>query len=131
MSDLYMQWISAKSQEEFWIKRRRELEDSMIENLKLHDAGEGTSNFEDGGYTIKVTQRMNRKVDADRLQELAAEAGLSEHLGRLFRWKPELNMSAWKAAAPDVTAPLLEAITTTPGRPSFSITTQTTTTKEK
>jgi hypothetical protein len=65
---------------------------------------------------------MNRKVDADKLQELAAEHGLSEHLGSLFRWSADINAAAWKAAAPTITAPLLGAITTTPGRPSFSIT---------
>ena len=54
--------------------------------------------------------------------ELAAEAGLSDQLAHLFRWKPELNMSAWKAADESITTPLAGAITAKPGRPSFSIT---------
>jgi hypothetical protein len=69
-----------------------------------------------------VEGRINRKVDADKLQAIAAEAGLTEHLSSLFRWKPEIAMSAWKAASPNITTPLLDAITATPGRPSFTIT---------
>jgi hypothetical protein len=53
---------------------------------------------------------------------LAAEAGLSDHLGSLFRWKPEINATAWKQADNSITNPLLGAITSTPGRTSFSIT---------
>lgn len=71
---------------------------------------------------MKVTCRIDRKVDADMVQELAAEHGLSEHLASLFRWKPELNMSAWKAADESITRPLAGAITAKPGRPSFTIT---------
>jgi len=56
------------------------------------------------------------------VQEIAAEAGLTEHLSSLFRWKPEINMSAWKNADEKITTPLLGGITTTPGRASFTIT---------
>jgi hypothetical protein len=65
---------------------------------------------------------MNRKVDADRLQELAIAAGLTEHLPSLFRWSADVNAAVWKAADQRITSPLLGAITTTPGRPSFTIT---------
>ena len=64
---------------------------------------------------------MNRKVDVDLLQEIAAEHGLEDHLGSLFRWKPELNVKAWQQADDSITLPLSGAITTKPGRPSFSI----------
>jgi hypothetical protein len=83
---------------------------------------EGSSYFEDEGFHIKIEGRINRRVNADKLQELAAENGLSEHLASLFRWKPEINAIAWKAAKPEITKPLLDAITATPGRPSFTIT---------
>ena len=32
------------------------------------------------------------------LQEIAAEHGLEAHLSMLFRWKPEIDARAWKAA---------------------------------
>ncbi len=65
---------------------------------------------------------MTRKVDAEALQELALESGIGhDTLSALFRWKPELNMKEWKAAAPEITGALAGAITTTAGRPSFAI----------
>ena len=55
------------------------------------------------------------------MQELAAEFGLTDHLAKLFRWKPEINMAIWKAADESITKPLAAAITAKPGRPSFKI----------
>ena len=63
-----------------------------------------------------------RVFNEEKLQELAAEAGLTDHLSSLFRWKPEINMEAWKNASYEITIPLSGAITAKPGRPSFSIT---------
>jgi hypothetical protein len=83
---------------------------------------EGTLNFDADTFKVKIEGRINRKINADKLQELAAENGLSDHLASLFRWKPEINAFAWKAAKPEITTPLLDAITATPGRPSFTIT---------
>ena len=69
----------------------------------------------------EVVGRIDRKVDADKVQELAAEHGLTDHLSTLFRWKPEINMAIWKAADESITKPLAAAITAKPGRPSFTI----------
>ena len=113
----------AKEAERQATEHRRELEDAMLSLIGISEAMEGTENAEaPGGYRIKVTGRMNRRVDGDKLQEIAAENGLTEHLASLFRWKPDINMSAWKSADETITRPLMDAITTTPGRPSFSIT---------
>lgn len=123
LDDLSAQWMDAKADEAIAVARRRTIEDRLVELLALDEGKEGTTNARtEQGYAIKVVGRMNRKVDADKLQELAAEHGLSEHLGSLFRWSADINAAAWKSAAPTITAPLLGAITTTPGRPSFSIT---------
>lgn len=121
MMTLYQDWLDAKAAEKSAIDLRRSIEDQMIRDLNISPALDGTETVEEGGYKVKVTGRMNRKIDADKLQEIAAESGLAAHLGNLFRWKPELNMSAWKSADSSITAQLLGAITTTPGRPSFSI----------
>lgn len=108
--------------EERIIAERRKVEDRILESLGLSAAFEGAQTFVIGDdLSVKLTGRMNRKVDSDRLQELAAESGLSEHLTSLFRWKPELNLAAWKNADPTITTPLAGAITTTPGRPSVAI----------
>lgn len=119
---LYQDWITAKENERCAIEARRLIEDELVEELAISEQHEGTANFERGEYKIKVVGRMNHKIDAEKLQELADENGLSEHLSALFRWKPEINSKAWSNAASSITEPLLGAITTTPGRPSFSIT---------
>lgn len=114
-------WLDAKEAEAAAVERRREVEDALSKLLQVDPMREGQETKEAGDYKVKVTCRMTRKVDADTLQELALEAGLSDHLSSLFRWKPEINMKEWKASAPEITSALAGAITTTAGRPSFSI----------
>ena len=122
MSTLYQRWLDAKKLETAAVAERRELEDLMVETFAIPKDLDGTVKHAIDGYVIKTEGRINKKIDADKLQMLAAEAGLSEHLSSLFRWKPEINAKAWAAAAETVTKPLLDAITSTPGRPTFTIT---------
>lgn len=123
MKDLIDQWRKFKADEDFAKAERRKVEDQMAAKLAIAEGFEGTvtSKFDDG-VVLKVEGRLNRKVDSDKLQEIAAENGLSQHLSSLFRWKPEINATVWKNTDEAITRPLLAAITTTPGRPSFSIT---------
>ena len=119
---LAAEWSAAKLAEGLAVEARRTIEDRLVELLAIPEGKEGTTNAAtEQGYAIKVVGRLNRKINTDRLQELAAEHGLSEHLSSLFRWSADINAAAWKAAAQTITAPLLGAITTTAGRPSFSI----------
>ncbi len=122
MSTLYQRWLDAKKLEAAVVAERRQLEDQMVAEFTIPKDLDGTVNHELDGYKIKIEGRINKKIDADKLQMLAAEAGLSEHLSSLFRWKPEINAKAWNSAADAVTKPLLDAITSTPGRPTFTIT---------
>lgn len=123
LDELARQWSDAKTDEAIAVAKRRTIEDRLVELLEIPETKEGTtSSTTEQGYQIKVVGRLNRKIDTERLQELAAEHGLSEHLSSLFRWSADINAAAWKAAAQSITAPLTGAITTTPGRPSFTIT---------
>ena len=122
MSTLYQRWLDAKKLEATAVAERRELEDQMVETFAIPKDLDGTVKHAIDGYLIKTEGRINKKIDADKLQMLAAEAGLSEHLSSLFRWKPEINAKVWNAAADVVTTPLLGAITSTNGRPTFTIT---------
>jgi hypothetical protein len=122
MNTLYQRWLDAKKLEAAAVTERRQLEDQMAAEFAIPKDLDGTMKREIDGYVIKMEGRINKKIDADKLQMLAAEAGLSEHLSSLFRWKPEINSKAWAAAAEAVTKPLLDAITSTPGRPTFTIT---------
>jgi hypothetical protein len=118
---LYQRWLDAKKAEKEALDLRRAIEDELVMELDIAKTLDGTQNIETDGYKVKVVGRLDRKVNADKLQDLAAEYGLTQHLSSLFRWKPEVNASAWKSADPLITAPLQDAITTTNGRPSFTI----------
>lgn len=115
-------WLACKEAERLATEARRNAEDAMIAQYKIAKDLDTTKTFVADGYTVKIAGRLTHKVDSDKLQAIAAEAGLAQHLGSLFRWKPEINSSVWKSADESITRPLLGAITTTAGRPSFSIT---------
>lgn len=119
---LYEEWLVAKADEKKAMDERRAIEDKLVLSLGIPKTLDGTQNVEVEGYKVKIVGRLDRKVNSDKLQDLAAEHGLTEHLSSLFRWKPEINASAWKSADPRITEPLLDAITSTNSRPSFTIT---------
>jgi hypothetical protein len=121
--ELSESWLEAKEAERMAVEARRAVEDQLISGLNIVEQMEGTFNAKTlTGHQIKITGRLTRKVDSDKVQELAAEHGLTEHLSSLFRWKPEINLTAWKATAPEITVLLADAITVSVSRPSFSIT---------
>ena len=119
---LVNKWLRLKEAEKQATEQRREVEDQLLQFVKVKQDGSATTKLDN--VTIKVTSRLNRRVDGDLLQDIAAEHGLTEQLGVLFRWKPDINITAWRSADPSITTPLLDAITTSEGRPSFQITTE-------
>ena len=121
LNELAAMWLAAKEAEREAVEDRRRIEDRIKSLVGVAENLEGTETVDPSQFTIKIVGRIDRKVDGDKLQELAAEHGLTEHLSSLFRWKPEINMAAWKAADPSITKPLAAAITAKPGRPSFTI----------
>jgi hypothetical protein len=127
MSDLKTlsaDWMLHKAAEEHAVVERRKIEDLMVKLLAMSENFEGTETAEPQGFVVKISGRIDRKVDGDKVQELAAEFGLTEHLAKLFRWKPEINMAVWKATDEAITKPLAGAITAKPGRPSIKIITK-------
>ena len=121
MTTLYQEWLDAKAAEKKAMDERRSIEDKLVKALGIPDTLDGTQNIEADGFKVKIVGRLDKKVNSEKLQDLAREYGLTDHLSSLFRWKPEINASAWKSADPRITAPLLDAITTSNGRPSFTI----------
>lgn len=118
-------WQVAKEDERVAVAKRRELEDQMSKALGVDATREGTeTHMLPAGLQIKIISRLDRKVDADKAQELAAEHDMGMALSTLFRWKPEIDMAAWRKAPADVTAIFAGAVTVKPGRPSFTIATK-------
>ena len=122
IATLSASWLIAKQAEADAIANRRSIEDQLAQLVNVRADLDGTETLEAGQYTVKIVGRIDRKVDADKLQEIAIEHGLTDHLSSLFRWKPEINATAWKQADPAIVRPLADAITAKPGRPSFKIT---------
>lgn len=119
----YQLWLDAKRIEQNAIEQRRTIEDELIKALEIDSALDGTVTKKSGPFVVKIVGRLTKKVDSDLLQEIAHENGIGPHiLQALFRWKPEIDARQWKAADNTITTPLLKAITTTPSRPSFTIT---------
>lgn len=122
LNELSQLWLAAKQAEADATADRRKIEDRIKSLVGVAENMEGTETVDPDQFTIKIVGRIDRKVDGDKVQELAAEFGLTEHLSSLFRWKPEINMAVWKAADEAITKPLAAAITAKPGRASFTIT---------
>ena len=114
-------WLRAKETERAAIEARRIIEDKLLSLIGIPETFDGTENVNTGVYKIKVVGRMTRNVDGDHLNEIAIKNGLELHLASLFRFMPEINMQAWAPADPSIATPLLDAITTTPGRAFFTI----------
>jgi hypothetical protein len=119
---LAQDWLIAKERERLAVAERRDIEDKLAQLLNFDESKEGTSNFDIGDIKIKVVSRFNRKINAELLQNIAIDNGLTSHLSELFRWSADINAARWRSASVEITKPLSEAITTTPGRPSFAIT---------
>lgn len=119
--ELAVKWQHYKVEEQRYQAARRTIEDRLIDIYKMPADLDGTETRETEHLTLKIVGRLDRKVDSDKVQELAAEHGLQDHLPSLFRWKPELNMRAWDKADEKIRQALAPAITTKPGRPSFSV----------
>ena len=98
MMILYQQWLDAKAAEKKAMDERRKVEDQLVKALGIPDTLDGTQNIEADGYKVKIVGRLDKKVNSEKLQDLAREYGLTDHLSSLFRWKPEINASAWKSA---------------------------------
>lgn len=121
---LVADWQRFKNEERAAIANRRSTEDEISAILQINSKKEGTVHFEIGNRKVSIESKLTRKIDADKLQEIAGESGLTDHLFTLFRWKPEIEMKAWKSADQAVTSVLAKAVTTSAGRPSYSITTE-------
>lgn len=122
MRELMLAWLDAKQREARAVNDRREIEDKLASLYDVPEDLDGTKTFKHDNVVLKIVGRMNRTIDGDKLQEIAREHGLTQHLSTLFRWKPDLDARAWKNAHEEIKTPLLAAITTKPGRPSFAIT---------
>ena len=116
LNTLVAQWVTEKSVEANARKCRVALEKQILDLLEVDQSQEGTTKVNE---LLQVSVRHTRTVDAERIQALASQHGLSHHLATLCRFKVDRNKRAWDAASPEITDVLADAITTKPAKPVF------------
>jgi hypothetical protein len=118
---LLIEWRVAKQLEQEAVHRRRAIEDEIKAAIGFDEGREGSETLPFNGGRVVITARLDRKVDAQLARQLAAENHLEDWLDRIFRWKPELEVRAWRKAPEHITQVFAPAITTKPGRATFSL----------
>jgi len=118
---LLIEWRVAKQLEQEATLRRRNIEDEIKAAIGFDESREGSEALPFDGGRVVITARLDRKVDGTLARQLATENHLEDWLERIFRWKPELEVRAWKKAPEYVTQAFAPAITTKPGRATFSL----------
>jgi hypothetical protein len=118
---LLIEWRVAKQLEQEAVHRRRAIEDEIKAAIGFDEGREGSETLPFNGGRVVITARLDRKVDGTLARQLATENHLEDWLDRLFRWKPELELRAWKKAPEYVTQVFAPAITTKPGRATFAL----------
>jgi hypothetical protein len=118
---MLVEWRVAKQLEQEATRRRRGIEDGIKALINFDESREGNIALPFDGGRVVITARLDRKVDGTLARQLATENHLEDWLDRLFRWKPELELRAWKKAPEYVTQAFAPAITTKPGRATFSL----------
>ena len=122
LRELCLDWIDAKAAANEADTSLETVEDQLIQLLNVDSLRDGTTQVIDGDVRIKVTSRPSITVDDTKLKTLAQEHDLEEFLSTLFRWKPEVNLRAWRGADKKIRKSLNDAITLTSTRPAFAIT---------
>lgn len=121
LKDLPKYWLDAKAEEQAAKDKRLAIEAEMESKLGIPETWEGSHTMEEQGLKINVKRTMSHKVDGDKIKTLATQANLTGCLDTLFRWKADINKKNWKDADENITKIFESAITTTPGKITFSI----------
>lgn len=121
ISELVAARISAKQAEDEAIAERRRIDEQLAELLKNPEKPEGaiSQKLEDLGLKLTVTYKINRSVDAKKLQ--AEWDKLSAGAQAAFKWKPEVSVSELRKLE-GIDATVASAyITSKPGAPGVEI----------
>ena len=121
LETMLVEWRVAKQLEQEATRRRRGIEDGIKALINFDESREGNIALPFDGGRVVITARLDRKVDGTLARQLATENHLEDWLERIFRWKPELEVRAWKKAPEYITQTFAPAIITKPGRATFAL----------
>lgn len=121
ISQLVAARISAKQAEDEAIAERRRIDEQLAELLKDPNKPEGaiSQKLEDLGLKLTITYKINRSVDAKKLQ--AEWDKLSAGAQAAFKWKPEVSVSELRKLEGIDATVAATYITSKPGAPGVEI----------
>jgi len=121
MTNIYQQWLEAKAAESAARATRLEIEKQICTAHEFDKTFGGVATHEVEKYVVKITGRITRKVDVEKVRDIAINNNLEGQLENLFRWKCEIDARNWKAAGADTTDVFLPAIESKPGKPAVTV----------
>lgn len=110
------EWIDAAASLKAAKAEEMELRKDICEILQEADSRYGTLNFDVHGFKLKATFGLSYKIDEEALE--AIQADLSEADLACIRWKPQLDVAAFKALGSDL---LNSIVIVTPAAPSLKV----------
>jgi len=111
LEKLALEWSVQKAREKDAVYARRNIEDRIAALLEVPETFTGTKRV----GPVKIVGKMTKRVDADKLAEIAVKGGLQDEAQRCFRWKAEI-------VSKEKMNPAFEsAITTKPARLAITI----------
>lgn len=122
MTRLCDAWLAAKEIEQAAIEHRRQI-DEHIAQVLAHPT-EGTTTAAVGLYTIKVTGKVTRELDPDKVAGLDAQIP-APLLNRVITYKPSLDLREYRYMQenePEYFQALAAAVTTKPAKPTVAVT---------
>lgn len=120
IEDLVTRLYEVKREESAIKERRMALEEELARAVGMPEDFEGSQTRQVGRYKVKLTRRMNVKVDPVKLTELARVNNILPVMERCFRKKWELNRLEWIRADEKARLILAPAMETTPGKATFN-----------
>jgi hypothetical protein len=97
---------------------RKELFEHLFTNP---DEGVNTADLA-GGWKAKGEYKLTRKLDITQLQHMRERLqSIDVSIDTLVRYKPELDITAYRGLTPATLAVFNEMVTTTPGAPTLTL----------
>lgn len=124
MSDVYeitRRLYVAQAAEKAAKDARVAIEKELEEAFGVPAGWEGTRTTDVGEFKVVAKRANYTKVDAAMLEQITAANNLGNVTKDTFRFKAEVNKKAWAALTPYTQGLYAPAITTTPGKMSFSV----------
>ena len=112
--DLIERWIDSATTLKAVKEEEMDLRKEICGSLQEADSRYGTLNFDVHDFRLKATFGLSYKIDEAALE--AVKGDLSEADLACIRWKPQLDVAAFKALGSDL---LNEIVIVTPAAPSL------------